>query len=112
MSVLRTIVLAAVISAGFSGAAFARDPIFTVKLESPVAEHTRVIANNAVWSCTGDTCVARASHANVRACRQFVRESGARVVAYGAEGDELTADEIARCNGDAAPALQVENQAH
>jgi hypothetical protein len=39
---------------------------------------------------------------SVRACRQFARESGARVVSYGAEGDELTADEIARCNGEQA----------
>lgn len=102
MSVIRSIVLAAVVSAGFVGAAYARDPVFTVKLESPVAEQTRVIAQNTLWSCEGDTCLARPSHgANVRSCRQFVREAGGvRVVAYGTEGDELSADELARCNGD------------
>lgn len=103
MSVIRSVVLAAIISAGFTAPAFARDPIFTVKLEAPVAESTRIIANNAVWTCEGDTCVARPSHAStVRACRQFVREAGGRVVAYGPEGDELNSDELARCNGDAA----------
>lgn len=109
MSVFRSVVLAAVISAGFTGAAFARDPIFTVKLEAPVSESTRVIANNAVWTCEGDTCVARPTHAaTVRACRQFVREAGARVTAYGPEGGELSADELQRCNGD-APTVQAAN---
>ena len=30
----------------------------------------------------------------MRACRQFVREIGARVSAYGSDSDALTADEI------------------
>jgi hypothetical protein len=109
MSVVRTLVLAAVVSAGFTGAAFARDPVFTIKLEAPVSEQTRVIANNAVWNCVGDTCVARPSHAaTVRACRQFVREAGVRVTSYGPEGDELTAEELARCNGE-TPTQQAAN---
>jgi hypothetical protein len=45
----------------------------------------------------------------VRACRQFVRESGARVVAYGPAGDELSAEEIARCNGEAQVTHQARN---
>jgi hypothetical protein len=109
MSIVRSFVLAAVISAGFTGAAFARDPVFTIKLEAPVAEETRVIANNAVWSCDGDTCLARPAHeATVRACRQFVRESGARVISYGSEADQLSADELARCNGESAT-VQAQN---
>jgi hypothetical protein len=109
MSAFRTFVLAAVVSVGFTGVALARDPVFTVKLEAPVAEQTRVIANNAVWNCAGDTCVARPSHgATVRACRQFVREAGVRVAAYGPEGGELSADELARCNGE-TPTVQAAN---
>jgi hypothetical protein len=109
MSVIRSLVLAAIISAGFTGAAFARDPVFTIKLDAPVAEQTRVIANNAVWSCEGDTCLARPAHeATVRACRQFVRESGARVISYGSEADQLSTDEVARCNGDNAT-VQAQN---
>jgi hypothetical protein len=100
MSALRSIVAAAVISAAFAAPAFARD-VYTIKLAAPVAEQTRVIALNTIWDCNGDTCVARADHgANVRSCRQFVRESeGLRVTSYGTAGDELSADEIARCNG-------------
>jgi hypothetical protein len=110
MSVIRTFVLAAVLSAGLAAPAFARDPVFTVKLEAPVTEATRVIAQNTIWNCADDTCVARPSHAStVRSCRQFVREAGARVVSYGPEGSELSADQIARCNGDNAAPLATHN---
>ncbi len=107
---VRSLVIAVLASASFAGAAYARDPVFTVKIETPVAEQTRVIAQSTVWTCEGDTCLARPSHgANVRSCRQFVRESGARVVAYGTQGDELTADEIARCNGETPATQQAAN---
>lgn len=101
MSAVKALLVASLASVAFSGAAFARDAVFTAKLEAPVSERTRVIALDTIWTCNGDTCRARADHAvSVRSCRQFVRESGARVTAYGPEGSELTADEIARCNGD------------
>jgi hypothetical protein len=107
---VRSLVLAAALSAGFVGAAYARDAVFTVKLEAPVAEQTRVITQNTIWTCEGDTCRARASHSSsVRMCRQFVRELGARVTAYGPEGDELTVDELARCNGDTPTTQQAQN---
>ena len=102
MSFVRSLVIAAVASAGFAGVAYARDPVFTVKLSAPLAEPTRVIAQSTIWNCDGDTCVARPSHASsVRACRQFLRQAGdVRVIAYGPEGGELSAEELARCNGD------------
>ncbi len=111
MSALRSLVLATVISVGFAGAASARDPVFTAKLETPVAAATRVIAMNTLWSCEGDTCLARPDHAaTVRSCRQFVREAGGvRVTAYGSEADQLTAAELARCNGDATQTEQAAN---
>ena len=101
MSALRSIVAAAVISAAFVAPAMARD-LYTIRLAAPVAEQTRIIALNAIWDCNGDTCVARADHgANVRSCRQFVRQAdGLRIVSYGTEGDQLSADELARCNGE------------
>ncbi|MEZ5994896.1 MAG: hypothetical protein R3C25_04020 [Hyphomonadaceae bacterium] len=106
MSAVKSILVAALVSVGFAGAAFAAGgSVYTVRLAAPLAEQTRVIALNTIWTCEGDTCRARPNHgANVRSCRQFVRQSGARVVAYGAPGDELTADEITRCNRD-APAM-------
>jgi len=102
MSVLRSFVLAGVLSAAFVAPALARDPVVTIRLSAPVAEGTRVIAQNTLWNCNGDTCAARPNHAvSVRACRQFLREAGTvRIVAYGSEGRELTAEELARCNGE------------
>jgi hypothetical protein len=101
MSIVKSLVIAAIASAAFAGAASARGgEVFVARLATPLAESTRVIALNTVWTCEGDTCRARPGHAStVRACRQFVRESGVNVVAYGPEGGELSADEIARCNG-------------
>ena len=100
MSVIRSIVAAAVLSAAFAAPAFARD-LYTIRLAAPVAEQTRVIALNTIWDCNGDTCVARADHgANVRSCRQFVRHAdGLRIASYGSETDQLSDAEIARCNG-------------
>ncbi len=103
MSAVRTVIFAALASASFAGTAFAGDAVFTAKLESPLAAPARVITLNTVWNCDGDTCRARPNHAStVRSCRQFAHEVGQRVIAYGPEGDQLTADEIARCNGDAS----------
>lgn len=106
---LKTFALAAILSAGLAGAAFARDDVFTVKLTTPVAERTQVIAQNTIWTCEGDTCVAAASHApTVRACRQFVREAGP-VTAYGPAANPLSAEELDRCNGATAPTTQAQN---
>ena len=111
MKAVSSILVAAALSLGLAGVAHARNTeVFTVKLETPVAEQTRVIASNAIWSCEGDTCIARPTHsASVRECRQFVRQSGARVTAYGHTGRELSADELARCNGDAPATQQARN---
>lgn len=110
MSALRSIMIVAVASMSFAGAAYARDAVFTVKIEGTAAER-QVIAQNTVWLCEGDTCRARPNHAaSVRACRQIARELGARIVAYGPEGGELTAEELARCNGESAPAPTFQAQ--
>lgn len=106
---LKTFALAAILSAGLTSAALARDAVFTVKLTTPVAERTQVIAQNTIWTCEGDTCVAAATHsATVRSCRQFVREAGP-VTAYGPENDPLSAEELDRCNGATAPTTQAQN---
>ncbi|MBX9747617.1 MAG: hypothetical protein K2X34_11995 [Hyphomonadaceae bacterium] len=102
MSIIRTTVIAALLSAGFAGAAYAREGVATIRLAA-AAEDSRVIAVNTLWTCEGDTCQARPTHAiSVRACRQFLRQTGAgvRVVSYGNDERSLSADELARCNGD------------
>jgi hypothetical protein len=106
----KTLLIAALFGAGLTGAAFARDQVFTARLATPVAEQTRVIALNALWSCEGDACRASVRHdASVRACRQFVREAGQAVTAYGPEGGELNAEEIARCNGETGATQEARN---
>lgn len=102
MSVVRSIVIAAFAFSSFAGAAHAQTrDTFSVKVEGTLAQR-QVIASNTVWTCEGDTCLARPNHAaSVRSCRQFVRQTGARVVSYGPEGGQLSAAEIARCNGEA-----------
>lgn len=108
MSVTRSLLAAALISAAFTGVAFARNEVFTARLETPTQE-SRVITQNTLWSCQGDTCLARPGHAaTVRACRQFAHEVGARVVSYGPAGGELTAEEISRCNRD-GPTVEARN---
>lgn len=111
MSALKSLLVAALLTTGLVGAAYARDQVFTLRLAQPVAEHTRVIALNAVWNCSGDTCTAHVSHdASVRACRQFAHQAGdVRVISYGPEGAQLSADEIARCNGETPATQQASN---
>lgn len=94
-----SLLVAAVIGGAlFSTAAWARNDVFTARLAAPAAQ-SRVIALNAVWNCSGDTCVARPNHAaTVRACRQFVNAVGGAVTAYGSASRQLSADELARCN--------------
>ena len=101
MSALRSIVAAAVLSAAFVAPAMARD-VYTIRLSAPVAEQTRIIALNTIWDCNGDTCLARADHGvNVRSCRQFVRQAnGLRIASYGDANEQLSAAELARCNGE------------
>jgi hypothetical protein len=112
MSIIRSTVIAALLSAGFVGAAYARDGVVTVRLAAPIEATTQVIALNTLWSCNGDTCLARPTHGiNVRSCRQFIRQAGnVQVVSYGNEEQQLSADEIARCNGQSSQSLQASNQ--
>ena len=108
-SFAKTLLIAAVFGLGMTSTAFARDAVFTARLAAPVAERTEVIAENTLWRCEAETCQAVARHAaTVRTCRQFVRELGAPVVAYGPAGDELTAEELARCNGDTGQTQQAQ----
>lgn len=98
----KSIVFAVIFSAGSSGAAFARDEVFTARLAQP-AEQSQLIADNAVWNCEADTCVARSRHAaTIRTCRQFVREAGIAVTAYGPENAQLSEEDLASCNASLA----------
>jgi tRNA C32,U32 (ribose-2'-O)-methylase TrmJ len=104
----KTVLAALLLAAGLSSPAFARDQILTARLAQPLASPSRVIAQNTIWSCEGDSCRAVARHAaTVRACRQFVREAGP-VLAYGPEQAGLSAEDIALCNGQSAAQTQAQ----
>lgn len=107
MSAIKSVLAAVVLAASFAGVAYAQNETFTAKLATPVAARTQVIANSTVWICNADTCLARPTHAStVRACRILARETGSRITAYGPEDHQLTAEELARCNGDATQTAQ------
>jgi hypothetical protein len=107
----RLFAAAAVVAVSFAGAAFARDTVVTATLQAPSAD-ARVVADSAIWNCTEANCVAVPQHAvSVHGCRDFARRSHAIVTAYGSPDRQLSADEIARCNGDEAPATLQANAA-
>lgn len=102
----KALVFAAIAAVSFSGAAFARDQVVSASLAQPAAQ-ARFVANSAIWSCQEQTCVARtAQSATVRTCRQFVREAGAAVTAFGSDGAPLSEEQLAECNAGLAPETQ------
>lgn len=103
----RTILVAALFGVSFTGVAFARDQIVSARLVQPAAQ-TQIVANNAVWTCEAENCVARVSEssASVRGCRQFVRETGVAVASYGNEASQLSSEQLSQCNASVAPQTQ------
>jgi len=110
LSLGKTALIAALFAASFTGVAFAQDKTVTARLSAPVAQTTRIIAQDTIWTCSGDTCVAM-SHRDATAheCRTFVRQAHVAVTAYGTDDQQLSADELARCNGDAGQTQQARN---
>lgn len=97
-SPLKTILLAAFLGAGLTGAAFAQDQIFTAKLTAPAA-HTHLVADNTVWTCEGDTCRAIVHHSStVYGCHQLARVAGP-LTAYGPDNAAMSDSDLAQCNG-------------
>jgi hypothetical protein len=105
----RSMLVASVLALSFGGVAHARDQVFSAQLANPTSERAEIIALDTLWRCEADACVAVARHSpTVRACRQFVREAGA-VLAYGPEGDQLSAEELERCNAAARATVTAQN---
>ncbi len=73
--------------------------LFTAALANPVEDGTEIIANRAIWTCDGDTCVAELARKSptVRACKQVAKEIG-QLAGFSSENGELTAEELAECN--------------
>jgi hypothetical protein len=109
---IRTIFAAAVLAASFASVAAAHDAVVTAQLQG-AASQTQIIADSAVWNCADTACRAVPSHTiSVRGCREFVRNAHVRVTAFGTDGRQLSADELARCNGEAPSTLQANAAGH
>lgn len=70
---------------------------YSATLAAPAGED-RAVAGGVAWSCEGSTCVAGKSPARpLRICRGLNRKFG-EVAAFKVEGEEISTDELAKCN--------------
>lgn len=71
---------------------------YTATLAAPAGEN-RTVAGGVAWACEGNVCVAnKASARPLRICRGLNRKFG-EVAMFKVEGEEIAADELAKCNG-------------
>ena len=75
---------------------------FTAKLQTPLAEPERFVADSAVWLCEGDTCVADLKRKNVRVkfCKNVAEEVGP-IVEFSNKNGALADADLASCNVEA-----------
>ncbi|MFN3990756.1 MAG: CC_3452 family protein [Erythrobacter sp.] len=71
---------------------------YTATLTAPADAKGQVLGGVA-WNCQGNTCVAAKGDARpLRICRGLARKFG-EVASFKANGEELPAEELAKCNG-------------
>lgn len=71
---------------------------YTATLTAPANAKSEVLGGVA-WNCEGNTCVAGKGDARpLRICRGLARKFG-EVASFRANGQELPAEELAKCNG-------------
>ncbi|MFU7527464.1 CC_3452 family protein [Qipengyuania sp. ASV99] len=71
---------------------------YTATLAQPAADD-RAVAGGVAWACQDTTCVAnKGSSRPSRICRGLAREFG-EVTSFIANGEALTEEDLARCNG-------------
>lgn len=86
------------VATGASPLNAAGNAYYTAILAAPAGE-TRVVAGGVAWNCEGSTCVAnKASARPLRICRGLNRKFG-EVATFKVDGSEISADELAKCNG-------------
>ncbi len=86
------------VATGASPANAAAPAYYTATLTAPAGE-TRAVAGGVAWACEGTTCVAgKASARPLRICRGLNRKFG-EIAAFKVNGEDLAADELAKCNG-------------
>ena len=71
---------------------------YTATLAAP-AEAKREVVGGVAWNCEGNTCAAgKGDSRPLRICRSLARKFG-EVARFTANGEELPAEELAKCNG-------------
>ena len=71
---------------------------YRAELAAP-AEKAKVVAGGLLWLCEGNECRARKDNSRpLTVCRKLARETSA-VTRFTVAGEELAAEELARCNG-------------
>jgi hypothetical protein len=101
LAILATALLYTGVSFGFATATpvnAAGNAYYTATLAAPISEN-RAVAGGVAWACKDNTCVAnKASARPLRVCRGLNRKFG-EVAAFKVDGEDLAADELAKCNG-------------
>ncbi|WP_305097125.1 CC_3452 family protein [Croceibacterium aestuarii] len=99
MSPIRTFALSALAACTLAApAAAASAPYYQAQLAAP-AGAARIVAGGLLWNCEGTSCVADKDNSRpVIVCRKLARETPA-VVRFSAAGEDLGAEDLARCNG-------------
>lgn len=73
-------------------------PYYSATLAAPASD-TRAVADGVAWACKDETCVANKTTARpLRVCRGLNRKFG-EVAAFKVDGEDMAADELAKCNG-------------
>lgn len=101
---------AVILSSSVAGAALA-EPL-SAKLQTPVAEKTKLIAGGAVFICDGDSCVTNSATTRTFAtvsCKDLAKAVGP-LAAYGNDRRSLDEDKLGQCNAVAKPVTQVANR--
>ena len=72
---------------------------FTAKLATPFDSKENVVAAKALWSCSGDTCVAKLNRrtVTVRTCKKVASEVGV-LAGFSNDKESLSEEDLAKCN--------------
>mgnify|MGYP006406388925 CR=1 FL=1 len=82
-----------------TSSAIAADYVYTATLEQSTSKSMMVSAMNINWKCGNDRCVTKGPWPTpgVAACAALAKEVG-RIMSYGHPGNQLSADDLAKCN--------------
>jgi hypothetical protein len=86
------------VATGAAPAEAASGPYYSATLAAPATD-TKAVADGVAWACKDATCVASKTNARpLRVCRSLNRKFG-QIATFKVDGQEITADELAKCNG-------------